>query len=653
MQTPPQPSSRQEPQGKPSELSPRARHAEYARALEAARERLVRDRELRRVLPGGGLVHVDRRVPFLMLYRNFPEVDDPGTEQLVTTEASFLQASWAKADRVDVKRLVQGICELLSGSFGNVLLLEVWSRPAAHPAVRAKEQSPPLPGFRIFQPTTQHDLAPLLQVFQRELARRRLMGRIPVVEIVQDPSEFAERVRPVFRLREAEQIPCIQLGLEVEPVYRMPGEGVYPEPLRALRTALGRAFKYLFYEFAQQYTSHRPRSYHALGRRAVVKAVWAVDSQLDEICSSFDLLMETNPTNTEPLWRAFRKSGFEKLPRLRYRPLPFDAVLIKRKLYAIPVERIEDPTIGHLFREKQAELDRQLTMLGDRGSSRFLLGSIQLYGGVSRSLLRQAEQILEQIPAVGSGASNGHGLKAADFKERAEAELAYYRSRWEGFTAAARFSNSVIAGLMVSRGNLLIAPGSRTPASRVDALIQHEVGTHLVTYYNGMAQRFTQLRTGFAGYEELQEGLAVIAEYLVGGMTPSRMRILAGRVAGAKMLIDGAGPVDTFRLLCRYGFGPRPAFNVMLRLYRGGGLTKDAIYLRGLLRILDYLRNGGELEPLFVGKIAAEHIPLVHELTRRGIIAPPKLTPRYLERPESQKRLERLRAGASVIDLLN
>jgi hypothetical protein len=91
----------------------------------------------------------------------------------------------------------------------------------------------------------------------------------------------------------------------------------------------------------------------------------------------------------------------------------------------------------------------------------------------------------------------------------------------------------------------------------------------------------------------------------------------------------------------------------MLRLYRGGGLTKDAIYLRGLITILDYLRDGGELEPLFVGKIAAEHIPLVHELTRRRIISPPKLTPRYLERAESQKRLERLRAGASVIDLLN
>ena len=90
----------------------------------------------------------------------------------------------------------------------------------------------------------------------------------------------------------------------------------------------------------------------------------------------------------------------------------------------------------------------------------------------------------------------------------------------------------------------------------------------------------------------------------------------------------------------------------MLRLYRGGGLVKDAIYLRGLVRILDYVRDGGELEPLFVGKIAAEHIPLVRELRRRKIISPPKLTPRYLESPEAQRRLQRLRTGVKVIDLL-
>ncbi|NIM60603.1 MAG: DUF1704 domain-containing protein, partial [Acidobacteria bacterium] len=147
----------------------------------------------------------------------------------------------------------------------------------------------------------------------------------------------------------------------------------------------------------------------------------------------------------------------------------------------------------------------------------------------------------------------------------------------------------------------------------------------------------------------MQEGLAVIAEYLVGGMSGARLRVLAARVAGADLMIDGGGRIDCFRLLCRYGFPQRIAFNIMVRLYRGGGLTKDAIYLRGLLAMMRYIRKGGELEPLFVGKIAEDHIPLIRELTRRGIVTPPKLTPRYLGRREVRTRLENLRRGLDVI----
>jgi hypothetical protein len=81
-------------------------------------------------------------------------------------------------------------------------------------------------------------------------------------------------------------------------------------------------------------------------------------------------------------------------------------------------------------------------------------------------------------------------------------------------------------------------------------------------------------------------------------------------------------------------------------------LTKDAVYLRGLRQILDYVANGGNVEPLFTGKIAVQHIPIVKELRWRGVLVPPPLAPRYMNQPDSLLRLERLRRGASVIDLL-
>jgi len=90
-----------------------------------------------------------------------------------------------------------------------------------------------------------------------------------------------------------------------------------------------------------------------------------------------------------------------------------------------------------------------------------------------------------------------------------------------------------------------------------------------------------------------------------------------------------------------------------MRLYRGGGLTKDAVYLRGLLQILRYLREGGELEPLFIGKVASAHLPMISELTMREIIKPPALRPRYLETHGAQKKLERVRGGLKVLELVS
>jgi hypothetical protein len=68
--------------------------------------------------------------------------------------------------------------------------------------------------------------------------------------------------------------------------------------------------------------------------------------------------------------------------------------------------------------------------------------------------------------------------------------------------------------------------------------------------------------------------------------------------------------------------------------------------------MLEYVGRGAALEPLFVGKFAAEHIPVIQDLQRRNVLHPPLLLPRYLQEPAAQDRLRRLRAGATVLDLL-
>jgi uncharacterized protein (TIGR02421 family) len=383
----------------------------------------------------------------------------------------------------------------------------------------------------------------------------------------------------------------------------------------------------------------------------LVKAVWSVDRRLAEISSAFDFLLQVTPINTHIAWAQFKRSLFERVPELYYRPLPVDPALLKRELFKIPIERVEDPTLAFLLRQKQAELDRQLTMLGDRGTRRFLHGSLQLFGEVNDETVEMAQAVLDRIPCRSHEAKGGH-LKATEFAKRAKAEISYYRQILPSVTAGVQVRDDIV-GLMVSRGNLLIGQDVKIPASRVEALLQHEVGTHVLTYFNGRAQPFQQLYSGLAGYEELQEGLAVLAEYLVGGLSRPRLRLLAGRVVAVRGLVEGASFIDTFRELNRiYGFGQRIAFTIAVRVYRSGGLTKDAVYLRGLVGIIEYIQNGGDLEPLFVGKIMADHIPIIRELQARQVLRPAPLRPRYVDNPQTAARLMKLRDGLTVLDLI-
>jgi uncharacterized protein (TIGR02421 family) len=459
--------------------------------------------------------------------------------------------------------------------------------------------------------------------------------------------------KPLLRLGELKRWNGYSLGLVVRPMDRREvTQELVPAAMRSVSHSVQCALDHAYFTFVQQRKSLRPTHYHAPQRDSVVSDVLEMDRRLAEIDRAFDLLLQATPVNAESAWREFRRARFEKPPAFFYRPIPVDPTLLKRQLYLIPVERIEDPTLSYLFRQKQEELDRQITLLADIDTPRFLPESLQIYGGVSEWLLQHARELLDRVPARSRGTAQGQ-LSATEFAQRAQQELGYYQRQRADFSATVAVREDMFAGMMVSGDQLLIGGQTRVPRRRADALLQHEIGTHLVTRYNGHVQPFRQLEVGLAGYDGLQEGLAVLAEYLVGGMSRHRVRVLAARVVAAHHLLNGASFIDTFRMLHRsLEFSQRTSYTIAMRIYRGGGLTKDAVYLRGLLQILRYLREGGELEPLFLGKVASAHLPLIRELSTRQVLKPPALKPRYLDRSDAQQKIARLREGMKLLELL-
>ena len=373
-----------------------------------------------------------------------------------------------------------------------------------------------------------------------------------------------------------------------------------------------------------------------------------VDSRLTEIERGVDLLLNMTPVNAAQAWLDFEQGDFGTVPTLRLRELEFEPDMMRRDLYNIEVESVADPALHTLFGAKRDEIARQITALEDRDTSRFVYGSLQLYGGIARSLASAAEELLETIPAE---APSTPAVTAGVFAEAARAECDWYRARYPEFPARVEVRED-ISELMVSFGRLLIPEAAAFRADRVEPLLHHEVGTHVVTYQNGARQPLKMLTVGLPGYDETQEGLAVLAEYLTGGLDPRRVRVLAARVVAIGKMLHGAGFLEIFESMRKeHRIPARTAWSIAIRVVVGGGSVKDAIYLRGITRILEALAEGASLDVLFVGKLSLDQVPIIQDLLDREVLQPPWVRPRWLDVPGAQERLDKLRGGASVTDL--
>ncbi|WP_116543808.1 flavohemoglobin expression-modulating QEGLA motif protein [Pontibacter virosus] len=600
---------------------------------------LKRGRQVRRRLPDGGLLHIDRPLPFLVLYRHPAGQPDHATADFVKAEAAYIIAR--EEQTPELRQLIGEIAKAMADEFGAFMVLELFAAPDTRPSDS--------PTFRVLGP--EEALPATIRTLKTELASIKI-SNLPVTVDTAPNQALLEGPNSLMSEEELKQHSTLMLGLELKPIYRQAGTGqVYPLLQRTLRSHVSSAIKKAVFDFVRVQTTHKPQHFQALGRQAVVPAVWRIDKQLTSISDQFRFLLLVTPINAEEAWEEFRRKKFKQVPNFHYRLMPVDADMLKRKLYNIPIEKVEDPTLAFLFRDKRHELDKTLSMLANRNTPHFLYSSLQLFGGVDEQLLKVAEGILAAIPEP-VRAENVPLIPVDEFAALAEREIAYLKSQYPALESGVDIRKDIV-GLIVSKGRLNIGTDAKIPRHRAEALIQHEVGTHILTYFNGKAQPLQQLYVGAPGYEELQEGLAVLSEYLVGGLDQDRLRILAARVVAVHHLTKGCSFTENFlRLKEEYRFSDETAFNVTMRVHRGGGLTKDAVYLRGLVHLLNYLKEGHELEPLLIGKIRQEYIPIVQELIYRQVLRPVPIRPRYLTDPAVKPKLEKLKTGISVFNLL-
>lgn len=625
-----------------------------------------------------------RPLPFLCVHRD-PEARDDGLDRLVRSEPAHLVVSGEQASAPSVPELVTELAEQGAERFGSFLVLELWAPPPDREDPRRSGQGATAanapgrgsrggshrwsrrrrPTFRVHAPALEEPPT-TVDVLTAAVGELSLSGRRVGTDVATSPAPAPPGLPPLLDGRTMRRLGCALVGLELPAELRAPGGTPYPLQLRRLHEALVIAVRRALFEFTQVQTSYEAADYRVLGPHEVSDPAVEVDRGLTEVARSFGFLLAVTPVDAMPAWETFVASGYTRPPHFHYRPLPIDPELLKRRLYALPLEDVHDPTLASLFRGKRRELSRQLDLLEDRDSETFRHGSLQLHGGVEPELAGLARDVLDRCRAaqhraedagdagdagVPDGGVEGAGVDAETFAARLREELAAYGE--QGAVPVDVKVRDDVASLLVERGSVFVPTELRLEGRRVDALVHHEVGTHVVTWVNGRAQPLHLLEIGTPGYEATQEGLAVLAEYLVGGLTVSRLVMLAGRTLAVDSMARGEPFLGTFGMLHdELGFPPAVAFRIAARVHRSGGLAKDACYLRGLRAVLDHLAGGGPLEPLLVGKVALAHLPVVEDLRWRRIVEPPALRPRWLDLPEARDRLDAVRDGRTVTDLV-
>ncbi|HET8737466.1 MAG TPA: tyrosine/phenylalanine carboxypeptidase domain-containing protein, partial [Pricia sp.] len=535
-------------------------------------------------LPEGGFLFLEHDVPYLMVYRK--RKGDKKTMRLAKTAASYLILGNDTGD--GVADFLEELLRIIAQRFGSFLILEI-----REGRINSTE-------FVIWGPYKK--LAVTLGALSEGLGKIEARYGAELTARIADDSDIpSQGFDPLFDPKDLQAKGGTHIGLEVPPAYRDGAGTEFPVYFRTFRNRFAETVQEALFEFIRVQTTSKLASYHALGKREIHQEVLKIDRKITAIQNSYSFLLLVAPINISQLKQRYFENGQKNVGTFHYRLLPVDPDILKRKLYNLDIHEIDDPALAYIYDEKREEIDQELTMLKERGSPNFFYSGIRMYGLVSEELLKEAQNILHEVPEE-SPADRRAVMNAHDFESLAEREFEYFRKMAPDYRSKVHIRKDMNI-MMVSRGELYLPADYTLTEMEAQALIQHEIGTHALTYYNGSRQPLQQMAFGLAGYDALQEGIAVLAEYLAGALGANRLRTLAGRVVAGNALRKEADFDEIFDLLHgNHGFSGDRAFDITSRLFQGGGFLKDIVYLKGLLELREYLSQGGDLESLLVGK---------------------------------------------------
>lgn len=349
-------------------------------------------------------------------------------------------------------------------------------------------------------------------------------------------------------------------------------------------------------------------------------AVLDVDRKLNDLVKRIELLSYVNPINIIQEKKHFFASKYSINPHFNYRKIDFNPYRLQQELFSLDLGSIKDDQTRSFYQDVIYDYSGLINCIDTIGKgSRFYYNSLKSFGTPTDKDVANAKFILhfEDEPY------DQEMFPVFNTQEATEYFQAF--NKQYGFKYRIKYSTKISAAAMVQNNTqtLILQKNHRFSANQLKVLANHEIGVHMVTTFNGMEQPLKIFHNGFPKNVETQEGLAVFSEYMSGCLTLYRLKELSYRVIAADSLRKGFDFRATFdQLANRYKLNRDEAFGITLRAHRGGGYTKDHLYLTGLKKIYNAYKKGEDLNVLMTGKVSLEYAAMVEAWQKKGMADP-------------------------------
>lgn len=418
------------------------------------------------------------------------------------------------------------------------------------------------------------------------------------------------------------------LPLEVKKVFmdELSGEA-YPLVMQSLSQQFKECLVDISAFFSRRFTSKKRTRKSDILTEKMDPAIVKVDRELYHLARGLETLHYINPINIPAERKQFFKQNGNYHPQFRYRQLDIDPYQFKEQLYRLPVDAIRDPSIQSLYRDVVDGLSEKISLLVKAGRPDFLYESLKYYGEPSQIDEQNARFLLHA-----SGLDNSENTHVTTEELMAQMKLA--ASEW-GMSCKIETSTKLVASAMVSnsRKAVMIAKNLSISTTEAKALVHHELGVHMATTLNAANQRLKVFSLGLPGNTLTQEGLAILNEYHSGNMSLKRLQGLGLRVLAVREMLNHGDFRHTFSFLVEeHQLSQDEAFKLAVRVHRGGGFTKDYLYLNGVSIALDLYKTQN-IKNLYAGKTGFSYLPIINEMVDRQLVSSPEHFPNFLDNP--------------------